>query len=95
MCPALIRQSSVLQALVDDPSYADSTISASLVGGGKGATGAWVRLLVGHCSEVWQHISCNDEWGEAGPLVREQVWLELCQACFDTAMEGFSGLLEG
>jgi hypothetical protein len=89
MCPALIRQANVLQAIADDPSYSDSSISSTLVGAGKSATGMWVQRLVGYCSEVWQHMSSHDEWGEAGPLVHEQVWLELCQACFDTAMEGF------
>jgi hypothetical protein len=29
-------------------------------------------------------------WGcSTAPLVREQLWLELCQAAFDAAMEGF------
>lgn len=32
----------------------------------------------------------GDEFAEASALVREQVWMELCQCAFDTVLEGLS-----
>jgi hypothetical protein len=32
----------------------------------------------------------GDEFAEASTLVREQVWIEVCQAAFDTVLEGLA-----
>jgi hypothetical protein len=40
--------------------------------------------------QVWEYMEKGDEFAEASTLVREQVWLELCQCAFDTVLEGLS-----
>lgn len=39
---------------------------------------------------MWTYLLREEEFAEASSLVREQVWLELCQAAFDIVLEGFS-----
>mmetsp|Transcript_3685 Transcript_3685/g.3821 ORF Transcript_3685/g.3821 Transcript_3685/m.3821 type:complete len:1269 (+) Transcript_3685:182-3988(+) len=50
----------------------------------------WVDGIVGKCKDVWQYMGRGEEFAEASSLVREQVWLELCQVAFDTVLDGFS-----
>ncbi len=66
----------------------------------------WVDRLVENCSEVrrpttspppplicvqvWDYMMQTDQFAESSSLVREQVWLEVCQCAFDLLLEGYS-----
>lgn len=99
MCPALIRAQEVAQSIAESGGW-DSKLpamSSLLPGKSNGGTPdpaaarPWVQSLVAECGRVWTHMEAMGEksWGSTAPLVREQLWLELCQATFDTSMEGF------
>lgn len=98
MCPALLQAQNVSQTIAESGGW-DTKLPAmsSLLPGkssgssGTASAGTWVQRLVADCARIWAHMEAFGEksWGSSAPLVREQVWLELCQAAFDTAMEGF------
>jgi len=50
----------------------------------------WVDRLININKQVWNYLQLNDQFGESTTIVREQVWLEICQSAFDITIEGFS-----
>jgi hypothetical protein len=98
MSPILLKTEEIFNNIVENGRY-DSSSSVSMLGkkisttiSKKKKDDNWISILVGNCAAVWKFMIDNDEFKEAAPMVREQVWLELCQAGFDVAMEGFCRL---
>lgn len=81
MCPPLIKQPVILSEL--DAAGWDQKKMLS-------EPHEWVESLVMNCSVIWDFMERSNDFSEASILVREQVWLEVCQAAFDTVLEGFS-----
>ena len=79
MCPQLIKQQQILQQLVEN-----SWDSRKKVGNDHHE---WVDALISICSEVWKYICEQKE--DIFLMVREQIWLEIYQAAFDTTLDGF------
>ena len=50
----------------------------------------WVNTLTQNCTDVWHYLNNEHTFGDAGTIIKEQVWLEVCQCAFDTVLEGFS-----
>lgn len=50
----------------------------------------WVNALTQNCTDVWLYLNNEHNFGEAGTIIKEQVWLEVCQCAFDVVLEGFS-----
>jgi len=84
MCPQMIKQQQILQQLVDSTSW-DSRKKID-----ENEHHEWVDVLVTACEEVWTFMSEQKE--EIFAMIREQVWLEICQAAFDTSLDGFCKL---
>jgi hypothetical protein len=79
MCPQLIKQQQILQQLVEN-----SWDSRKKV---ENEHHEWVDSLISTCGEVWKYISEQKE--DVFQMVQEQIWLEIYQAAFDTALDGF------
>jgi len=80
VCPLLIKQSMMLPVIVDC-----GWDSRKL----REENHEWVNKLVDNCSEVWEFMMLTDQFAECSSLVREQVWLEVCQCAFDLVLEGY------
>ena len=53
----------------------------------------WVDALSQNCTDIWLYLNHEkNQFGEAGTIIKEQVWLEVCQCAFDTVLEGFCRL---
>lgn len=81
MCPEMIKQQQILQQLVENTSW-DSRRKID-----ENEHHEWVDTLTTACNEVWTYLS--EQKDEVFGMIREQVWLEICQAAFDTALDGF------
>ncbi|CAE7782249.1 VPS50 [Symbiodinium microadriaticum] len=82
MCPDLVKQQEILQILVEQSGWELKQMREE--------PHEWVDVLTDNCIDVWEYMEKGDEFAEASTLVREQVWLELCQCAFDTVLEGLS-----
>ncbi len=83
MCPLLVNTASVRAQISDSTNWDFRKLRA---------TETWVKQLSTNCEEVWSFLIHDSEFAEAAPIIREQVWLELCQCAFDLAIDGFSQL---
>ena len=79
ICPQLIESNMILAQIVDVGGW-DSKKHRSV--------DTWAEKMIKNCESVWNYMGNNDEFAEAASLVREQVWLELCQANFDVVLDG-------
>ena len=50
----------------------------------------WVEALTLTCRQIWTNLSHQDHFPDSSGIVREQVWLEICQSAFDVSLEAFS-----
>eukprot|EP01035_Chromulina_nebulosa_P018957 gene18957-24767_t len=50
----------------------------------------FIDKTVKNCKDVWEYISKEDYFAEASTFVREQFWMELCSAAFETILDSFS-----
>ena len=50
----------------------------------------WVDLIISNSREVWEYLLRERDFAEGFDWVREQVWIEMCQAVFDAVLDGFS-----
>lgn len=80
-CPQLIQQPATLASIVDCAWDSKKM---------REQQHDWVDRLVANCRQVWEFIMMSDELADSSSLLREQVWLELCQAAFDVMLEGYS-----
>jgi len=81
MCPLLVNSNNILAQITEVVGWDSRKLRP---------VDQWVRQLVSNCADIWAFMSSNDEFADAAAIVREQVWLELCQCAFDVAMDGFS-----
>lgn len=79
-CPQLIRQTWLLAQIADHSAWDSKKLRES--------HHDWVDTLADYFEEVWEVLSSSDGFLDA--LVREQVWMELCQCAFDALLEGFA-----
>lgn len=42
------------------------------------------------CRQIWTNLNQQDHFPDSSGIVREQVWLEICQCAFDVSLEAFS-----
>jgi hypothetical protein len=83
MCPQLVQHSITLPQITDNCGWDSKKLRDS--------HHDWVDNLVTSCKEVWLYIVSTDScFADSSLLVREQVWLELCQSAFDVVLEGYS-----
>jgi len=80
MCPQILNAALVTAQIVDVGGWDTKKLRN---------TDLWVDKLVASCREVWEFMSSSDEFADSSALVREQVWLELCQTSFDITIDGF------
>eukprot|EP01034_Spumella_vulgaris_P021596 gene21596-27634_t len=82
VCPQMIKHYSIL-SLISECSWDTRKL--------RDAHHEWVDLLVKNCEEVWNYmVLTEDQFAESSALVREQVWLEVCQCAFDLLLDGYS-----
>ena len=84
MCPQLITQSTLVPLIIDSQGW-DSKKQRE-------QPHDWVDLLVFNCRHVWEYLLNQQDSAETSELVREQLWIELCQSAFDTVIEAYSKL---
>ena len=84
MSPQLITQSTLVPLIIDSPGW-DSKKPRE-------QPHDWVDLLVFNCRHVWEYLLSQQDSAETSELVREQLWIELCQSAFDTVIEAYSKL---
>ena len=80
-CPLLINGKNILAQIVDAGGWDSRQMRPVDV---------WVKQIVSNCGDLWTYLFQEGEFGDATALVREQMWLELCQSAFDIALDGFS-----
>lgn len=81
MCPMMINREEVLRE-ISECKWESSSVA-------QGDAHAWVDGLVANCERVWQFLLMDDGNLPAKSLVKEQVWMEVCSAAFDTLLDGF------
>ena len=81
MCPLLINSANILEQIAEVGGWDSRKLRA---------VDMWVRQLVGNSADIWEFMTNSNEFADAAAIVREQVWLELCQCAFDIALDGFS-----
>ena len=89
MCPQLIQSDAVLAKMCDSSRCRWDAKQL------RQTPHEWVFDLVESCRETWSYLRLQSNLGAGAGItvteaVQEQIWAELCQAAFDTALEGFS-----
>lgn len=82
MCPDLVKQNEIVSIMLEQSGWDQKKMREE--------PHEWVDTLIDNCIDVWEYMEAGDEFAEASTLVREQVWLEICQAAFDAVLEGLS-----
>jgi Protein of unknown function C-terminus (DUF2451) len=82
ICPELCLSDGVMLKLTECQ-WADSKKQSD-------GPNAWVECLANNCKEVWEFLNEENENAVVHVLAREQLWMELCQAAFDVALDSFS-----
>eukprot|EP01038_Epipyxis_sp_PR26KG_P013483 gene13483-18091_t len=82
LCPQVIKQTQILNYIVESCAWDSKKLRES--------DHEWVGRLIDNCKEAWIYMNNTEEFADASSIVREQVWLEICQAAFDTVIDGYS-----
>lgn len=80
VCPLVIQHNVILNQIIDSGWNSNKNMEEHH---------DWVDKLVQSCKNIWDIMLHTNHFADSTSFVRYQLWLELCQACFEVVLEGY------